>query len=411
VAERTTVRRRSPLRTRLVCIVSAVGAVGCSLLLAACDPAMAVVAVAPDRSATVVVEVAPRKDLVRGLADRVDYDQVAREIDRQITRFDVQHVTIDGREAIRMSATLDDVSELGGDFAAQTAAGPVRLFERFDVAELDDGWALDALTVAPSSILAGVRIPGFTFDRDVTAMVRVVLPGRVVATNATETTDAGPAWRVDLNSPVPVRMTERTGPGQPVNRWWLLAVAGLIAVVAGAFLVLRSSDADSNRGARRSKETPRPEPSWSPNPDESQPVVPVGGTANLEPGMYDLPDGVAHTAAIPVGGRAWGAQPEASSISRDSGAAMLAAARDRPAASRGDAGSSTEDETASSEFPESSSATSSATRIGSSSAGPRERAARPPSAAPQPPPGWYPDPEDPATSRFWNGADWTEHTR
>ncbi|MFZ4669656.1 MAG: DUF2510 domain-containing protein, partial [Microthrixaceae bacterium] len=32
-------------------------------------------------------------------------------------------------------------------------------------------------------------------------------------------------------------------------------------------------------------------------------------------------------------------------------------------------------------------------------------------AAPQPPPGWYPDPEDPATSRFWNGADWTEHTR
>jgi hypothetical protein len=408
VAERNTLRRRRSLHTRVVGIV---GALGFAAVLVACDSATAVVTVAPDRSATVVVEVAPRKDLVRGLTDRVDFDEVAREVDRQVTRFDVQRVSADGRDAIRMSATLDDVSELGGDFAAQTAAGPVRLFERFDVAELDDGWALDAQTVAPSSILAGVRIPGFTFDRDVTAMVRVVLPGRVVTTNATETTDAGPAWRVDLNSPVPVRMTERTGPGQPVNRWWLLAAGGLAAVVVGAFLVLRSSDADSGRRIRRSKESPRPEASWSPTSDELPPVVPVGGTANLEPGMYDLPEGVAHTASIPVGGRAWGAQPEGSSISRDSGAAMLAAARDRPSTSRDGASTALDVETASSELPETSSATSSATRIGSSPAGPRERAARPPSAAPQPPPGWYPDPEDPATSRFWNGADWTEHTR
>jgi hypothetical protein len=351
------------------------GALVGTALLAACDPATAVVTVSPDRSATVVVDVAVPRDPVAGGSDRIDVDELAREVDRQVTVFDVQRVSIDGRDGIRLVATLSDVSQLADDFAAETAAGPVRLFERFDVAQLDDGWALDARTVVPSSILTGVQVPELTSGGSASATVRVVLPGRVVTTNATEATDEGPAWRVDLASSVPVRMTERTGPGQPVNRWWLLAGVGLVAVVVGAFLVLRSSDADSNRRVRRTNVARRPETSWASTPDAAPSVVPVGGTANLEPGMYDLPEGVAHTASIPVGGRAWGAQPDGSAISRDSGAAMLVAGRDRPSATTND------------------------------------HTPRTPIAAPQTPPGWYPDPEDPATSRFWNGADWTEHTR
>lgn len=383
----------------------AVAPVVAALLLTGCLDLTTSVSVDDDRSASLVIDAYPDSDTLIEAGGEAALDAFIEAVDAAAGSSEggLAVEKLEDRRVPGVRLTIDEIPDV-----AQLAqpvpipGGPtIRLFNRFELVEQDDRWTLDA-ELAPLGELATVLTGGSPEELGRASYeVRIALPGRVVSTNAAERDGSTAIWEVDADDPAPWRLSMQNEPGVAVTPVPLVIGAALLVVLVGVVLVITGERWRVRRKLRRAARV-QPGPSgWGPSagggslpPGPGRAGGPPGDgrTPSSPPGSGLYSDITGDTSvALPVGGASWGPPPP-----------PLDEHTSPPAS--GDDGSPTppsEAGTSSAAAPLPSERATAAVTDDDESPAPRRVVVVPP--------GWYPDPDDPERTRFWDGTAWTDH--
>jgi hypothetical protein len=419
-------------------------AVGClalaSLALTGCMELTTSVEVRDDRSASIVIEAYPDADTLLAAGGEDALDAFVAAAENAAGDSGVQVDKLEDRRIPGVRITTDEVPDAGqlADPIVVPGGPTLQWFTRFDLRKGGDGWTLDAELAPLSSIVAAIAGPARDDLGRIDYTVRISLPGRVVSTNATERDGSTAIWKVDAGAGTSQRLSMATETGLFVSPI-VLGVAGVaLLIVIGIALVISGERWSVRRRLRRDARTATGTSTWAPTPGGGLPsgpgAPPATGAAPASAGKGLYSDLTGDTSvALPVGGAAWGPPPPEASVvppadvvpappatgpvePPDPGPAPAPTAADAP----GPDPSAAPDLDPSALPPPPAHEAPLDLPPPVDDPGPRadteERSAAEDPAAAQPPqvrvvaPGWYPDPDAPGRSRFWDGNGWTDHT-
>lgn len=427
-------------RRRSVIVLLVVGLV---LLSTGCLQASARVVVHDEHTASVTIDILPDRQRWEDLGGEGRAAEVVSQAGQFVPVFQAEQ--IEGERAPGIRLTWDDAPISALTEPLTVNGRPVApVFERFSVTRDGDAWELDAAVapLAPFATLVGARFPGGS-DSEVTVQLTVQMPGRVVRTNAADHDRSSATWSLDPHSTAAVPLDMRNEPGLGISPVVVLVAGLVVLILVGVVLVVWSDRSRVRRRLQRAAKdavvernqgATRPTGPAAAAPKRTrrrrrarQGGVPAAARTGAPPkGMYQDISGD-ESVALPVGGSAWGPAPppQGESTAEDVVAADPVAAPDVPGGDGGGApllppeyhGDAPPGGPAPVTDPQPVGPTEPASRaVLAEPTAPVEPAASPTAqvvaaapAAVVAPPGWYPDPDDPDRSRFWDGSGWTEH--
>ncbi|MFM7070121.1 MAG: DUF2510 domain-containing protein, partial [Actinomycetes bacterium] len=364
-------------------------------VLAGCRETSASVGVREDRSATVTMTVVPSLAALESLGGEKQFNRIIKQYDEPSAGIRAKRVVVATGVGMQVTVEVDDVEQLTRPFPLPLPKrSSLQLFDRFDLAKGEDNWRLDAVARSLDRIGNGVSVIGGV-SLNTTYEMKVTLPGRIEASNADVAEGGSGNWDLPTESGSR-RLIMRSGTASPVSPVLALVLGAVALMLLGALLAIRAKDAASTTRIKESskrslRRRPKPTEGWGRTPSDVAAAPSVSSVAGAAP----TSDAGADTSlAIPEPGAGWGPVPPEGATS--------GAVRPAPRVTAAGSGVAT--------GVTPSSAPVVALDRGQRLGVPTDAAADPAGdSAPQVPPGWYADPNDPATQRFWDGTAWTAH--